>query len=85
MPYRFPGETGGSSIYIPFNVGYKFNITDRFGFNRYQIGLNYQFNTALKDNLDGYQDPASWKNKFKDFYSIVSIGIGVAFGPEGLY
>lgn len=85
MLYTFPGETNGSSLFIPLNVGYRFNLIDRFGFNRYHIDLNYQFNTAMKDNLDGYQDPATWKNEFKDFYSVFSIGVGIAFGPEGLY
>ncbi|WP_207429608.1 hypothetical protein [Pedobacter sp. SYSU D00535] len=84
-PYTFPGESDGSSMYVPVNLGYKFMIQDRFGFNRYQVQLNYQFNTAMKDNLDGYQDPLYLGNKFKDFYSVFTLGLGISFGPEGLY
>lgn len=84
--YVFPGEDKSSNLMVPANIGLNFDISDRYGFTRYKFNVNYQFNVAFGEGLDGYNDPSiKFKNNNPDMYSFASIGVKICFGPEGLY
>jgi hypothetical protein len=84
--YVFPGADKGSEIFIPINTGINFNILDRWGYTKFIFNVNYQMNVTFGETVDGYNDdPAKFKNRFRDFYGVASVGIRYCFGPEGLY
>lgn len=84
--YVFPGEDKSSNLLIPANIGINFDIPDQWGFTRYKVGLNYQFNVTFGEGLDGYNDPPiKFKNNNPDMYGFASVSVKICFGPEGLY
>ncbi len=82
----FPGVSKSMNLMVPANIGVNFDIADRYGFTRYKVNLNYQFNVTFGEGLDGYNDPPLiFRNNNPDMYSFASVTVKVCFGPEGLY
>jgi len=85
--WHFPGEDKSTNIVIPLNTGVNINILDRWGYTRFIFTANYQMNVTLGEGLDGYKDPKSkgFENNSPDMFGVLSAGIKICFGPEGLY
>lgn len=86
QPYTFPGKDKSMELLVPANIGINFNFEDYWGYTRFVVTLNHQFNVAFGENLDGYADPQTkFKNNSPDMFGITSIGIKYTFGPEGIF
>lgn len=83
--YIFPGSDQSNDLLVPLNLGINFNFTDRSGYARYGLNLNYQANITLGEGLDGYNDsPIKFKSGKPDVYTYISVGLKYYFGPMGL-
>lgn len=85
--YEFPGKDKSSGIVVPISTGMNFNILDRWGYTRYIFNVGYQFSVTTGEGLDGYNDASKGGafSNIPDMYGVVSVGVKVCFGPEGLY
>ena len=62
--------------YIPYNMGFNLHLTKRCQFN-----INYQFNYAFSDYVDGYNFPnPPANNYYQDMYSVLSFGLNFYLG-----
>lgn len=83
--YIFPGYDSSKDILVPLNIGINFNISDKNGYYRYGININYQSNIVIGEGLDGYDDsPIKFENGNPDIYNYFSIGLKYHFGSIGL-
>ncbi len=73
-------KTITNNFYIPFVLGFNLHITKRCMFN-----MNYQFNYAFSDYLDGYNfaKPTA-NNNYNDMYSVFSFGLNFYLGQVGV-
>jgi len=84
--YHFPGKDKSMELIVPANIGINFNFTDYWGYTRFIVTLNHQFNVTFGEGLDGYNDPpAMFKNRNPDMYGYTTVGLKYLFGPEGIY
>lgn len=69
-------KTESKNYFLPFSVGFNLHMTKRVAFN-----INYDFNYAFSDYLDGYnfQAPIA-KNKYNDMFSVLSFGLNIYVG-----
>jgi hypothetical protein len=62
--------------YIPYNIGFDLHLTTRCQFN-----INYQFNYAFSDYVDGYNFPSPPANNYyNDMYSVLTFGLNFYIG-----
>ncbi len=77
-----PGNinAGTNNFYIPFNLGINLHLT-----RAVVINVNYQFNYALSDYVDGYDFKApTATNQYNDMYSVLSFGLHFYIGPTSM-
>ncbi|WP_316816671.1 outer membrane beta-barrel protein [Pedobacter nyackensis] len=83
--YIYPGYDSSKDLLVPLNLGINFNISNKYGYYKYAINVNYQSNITLGEGLDGYDDsPVKFKNGYTDIYNYFSIGLKYHFGSIGL-
>jgi len=82
-------STVKSSLFIPFGLGLKFKVADR-----YNVGCEWTFRKTYTDQLDyvnnsaGFQLSDPWlvessRNKNKDWYSVVTVNLSVDLAGTG--
>jgi len=73
-------KTRSTNLYMPFNLGFNLHLTKRCMFN-----VNYQFDYAFSDYLDGYNfaKPTA-NNNYNDMFSILSFGLNFYLGQVGV-
>ncbi|EHQ28202.1 hypothetical protein Mucpa_4111 [Mucilaginibacter paludis DSM 18603] len=71
-----------SNLLIPLRMGYEFKIFNRRDEPQVRFDINYSFNTAFGEGLDGYYNPAGASVKF---YSYFSLGLKYGFGNPHAY
>lgn len=73
-------KTHTSNFFLPFTLGWNIHMTRRCVFN-----VNYQFNYAFSDYLDGYnfQQPTA-NNRYNCMYSVLSFGLNFYVGHVGI-
>jgi len=69
-----------TNLFIPLSVGWNIHMTRRCIFN-----INYTFNYAFSDLLDGYnfQQPVA-TNNYNDMFSVLSFGLDFYIGQVGV-
>jgi hypothetical protein len=73
-------KTHTTNFFIPMNLGFNLHLTRRCMFN-----VNYQFNYAFSDYLDGYnfQQPTA-NNRYNCMFSVFSFGLNFYIGQVGI-
>ncbi|MGB0850800.1 MAG: hypothetical protein ACPGTP_06105, partial [Bacteroidia bacterium] len=66
----------GRNFAIPFGIGVKRNINDRF-----DLGLSWRSHWTRSDNLDAFSYPI-WRNRLFDFYSLLGVQASFKFGSK---
>lgn len=71
---------------VPLNVGLNYGISERNGYERFVINLNFQGNLTLGEGMDGFdRNPLFSRKTSNDIYTFSSIGIKYKFGPVGYF
>ena len=76
----YPGDDKSTEAIVPFNLGINFPLSNRWGYHKYDINLNFQSTIDFDEGLDGYT-PVKGKN---DMYAFLSLGLKYHFGFMGL-
>lgn len=80
------GKRASWDAFIPLNVGINYGISEKNGYERFVINLNYQGNLTFGEGMDGFdQNPLFVQNTSRDIYTFTSIGIKYKFGPVGYF
>ncbi len=80
------GKRASWDAFIPLNVGINYGISEKNGYERFVINLNYQGNLTFGEGMDGFdQNPLFVRNTSRDIYTFTSIGIKYKFGPVGYF
>ncbi len=82
QPGGFLTKSGiNHDIIFPLNLGGNVYFKDFYGHDRWELNFNFQFVTAMEDNMDGGLNP---KSNFNDLYNFLSVGFRYKFGKLGL-
>lgn len=72
------GRYTGADLYVPLEVGFLFPVARLQKGNQLFLNANYCLNLCFSDEIDGYVPTVS-ANKWRDAFSVLSLGIGLKF------